>query len=130
VSFNVDGDADLDVLSASYDDDKIAWYENLSPVGIADYDPAVLPVKHLLYNNYPNPFNPTTNIEFSIPKSELVTLKVYNILGEEVATLVSANLPAGKHKYEWDASDMVSGVYFCRLRAENFMQTRKILLLR
>jgi len=70
-----------------------------------------------LRQNYPNPFNLTTNIEFSIPKSEFVTLKVYNILGEQVATLVSEKLAAGQYKYEWDARDLASGIYLYRLQA-------------
>jgi photosystem II stability/assembly factor-like uncharacterized protein len=91
-----------------------------------------------LEQNYPNPFNPTTNIEFSIPKSEFVTLKVYNVLGEEVATLVSERLAAGKYKYDWparssggDASRLASGVYLYRLKTDQgFSQTRKLVLLK
>ena len=88
--------------------------------------------------NYPNPFNPTTNIEFSIPKSEFVTLRIYNILGEEVATLVSERLAAGKHKYDWptrssggDVSRLASGVYLYPLQTDQgFSQTRKLILLK
>jgi endo-1,4-beta-xylanase len=89
-----------------------------------------LPVKFSLNENYPNPFNPTTNIEFSIPKSEFVTLKVYNILGEEVAALVSEKLAAGSYKYDWDASGLASGVYLYRIQAGKFVETKKMLLLR
>jgi hypothetical protein len=85
---------------------------------------------YFLKQNYPNPFNPTTNIEFSIPKSEFVTLKVYNILGEEVARLVSQRLTAGKYKYDWDASKMASGVYLYRIQAGNYVETKKMVLLR
>jgi hypothetical protein len=84
----------------------------------------------LLMQNYPNPFNPTTNIEFSIPKSEFVTLKVYNILGEEVATLVSKELSVRKYKYDWDASNLASGIYLYRIQAGNFVETKKMVLLR
>jgi flagellar hook assembly protein FlgD len=68
-----------------------------------------------LYQNYPNPFNANTNIEFRIPKNEVVTLKIFNILGEEVATLVSGQLTAGSYTYEWDGSGVASGVYLYRL---------------
>jgi hypothetical protein len=98
-----------------------------------------------LGQNYPNPFNPTTTIEFSIPKAEFVTLKIYNILGEEVTTLVSERLTAGQYKYQWDASGLPSGVYFYKLEAvhpstsspkesgqagQGFVQTKKMLLIR
>jgi hypothetical protein len=88
---------------------------------------------YVLQQNYPNPFNPTTTIGFSLPKSEFVTLKVYNILGEEVATLVSEKLAAGSYKYEWDASrpaGMASGVYLYRIQAENYIEVKKMILLR
>jgi hypothetical protein len=83
-----------------------------------------------LHQNYPNPLNPTTNIEFSIAKSELVTLKISNILGEEVATLVSEKLPAGKYKYDWNASGLASGVYLYRIQAGDYVAARKMVLLR
>ncbi len=68
-----------------------------------------------LYQNYPNPFNPTTTIEFEIPKASNVTLKIFNIIGEEVTTLVSDRLTAGSYTYEWDASSVASGIYMYRL---------------
>jgi hypothetical protein len=88
------------------------------------------PQNYFLHQNYPNPFNPTTNIEFSIPKSEFVTLKVYNILGEEVATLASERLTAGKYKYDWDASSLASGVYLYRIDTGEFQEVKKMVLLR
>jgi predicted GH43/DUF377 family glycosyl hydrolase len=89
-----------------------------------------LPNGYVLQQNYPNPFNPTTNIEFSIPKSTFVTLKVYNILGEEVATLVSERLVAGQYKYDWDASGLASGVYLYRLQAGEYVEAKKMIVLR
>jgi len=85
---------------------------------------------YVLYPAYPNPFNPTTNIEFSIPKFEFVTLKVYNILGEEVATLVSERLAAGSYKYDWNASDLAIGVYMYRLQAGEFVDVKKMILMK
>jgi len=90
----------------------------------------VLPLNYILKQNYPNPFNPTTNIEFSIPKSELVTLKVYNILGEEVVTLISEKLNAGKYRYDWDASRQASGVYVYRIQAGDYVKTKKMILIK
>ena len=83
-----------------------------------------------LYQNYPNPFNPTTTIEFDLPKTSGVSLKIYNILGEEVATLLSASLLSGFHSVEWDASHMASGVYLYRLEVGNYAETRKMVLMR
>jgi len=83
-----------------------------------------------LHQNYPNPFNPSTTIEFNIPKTGEVTLKVFNILGEEVATLISDRLSAGSYSYEWDASSLVSGVYLYRLQAGDYIETRKMILMK
>jgi len=83
-----------------------------------------------LYQNYPNPFNPTTTIEFSLPRTEFVTLKIFNILGEEVDVLVSKKLPPGKYKHEWDARELASGVYLYRIQAGDFVKSRKMVLLK
>jgi hypothetical protein len=72
----------------------------------------------------------TTNIEFSIPKSEFVILKVYNIVGEEVATLVSEELSAGSYRNDWDAGNLASGVYLYRIQAGDYVEVKKMVLLR
>jgi hypothetical protein len=89
-----------------------------------------IPLEYTLKQNYPNPFNPTTTIEFDLPYSEFVTLKIYNILGEEVSTLVSKKLAVGNYKYEWDSSSLASGVYLYRLEAGDFVESKKMILLR
>jgi len=89
-----------------------------------------IPKEYKLNQNYPNPFNPTTTIDFDLPKTNEVTIKIYNILGEEVATLVSEKLNAGEYKYDWDASQLASGVYMYRLQAGDYIETRKMILLR
>jgi len=83
-----------------------------------------------LYNNYPNPFNPTTRIDYQLPMNSLVTLKVYDILGREVATLVNERENAGTHTVKFDAVNLASGVYFCRLQAGTFTDMKKLLLLK
>jgi hypothetical protein len=88
------------------------------------------PTNYALGKNYPNPFNPSTTIEFSIPRSEFVILKIYNLLGQEVVTLVSEKLAAGKYKYDWNASDLESGVYFYRLATNHFIRSKKMILLK
>ncbi len=88
------------------------------------------PQRIQLFQNYPNPFNPSTTIEFSLPKSSEVILKIFNILGEEVAELVSDRLSAGSYSYDWNASNMTSGVYLYRLEAGNYIETKKMILMR
>jgi hypothetical protein len=85
---------------------------------------------YTLRQNYPNPFNPSTTISFAIPANSFVSLKVYDILGREVTTLVSEQLSAGNHSRQWNAMDMPSGVYFYRLQAGSFTETKKLILLK
>jgi hypothetical protein len=91
---------------------------------------ASLPTYYSLKQNYPNPFNPTTQIEYGVPKNGLVTLKVYNVLGQEVATLFSGQLTAGTHYATFDGSKLASGVYFYRLDAGQTSITKKLMLLK
>ena len=83
-----------------------------------------------LSQNYPNPFNPTTTIQYEIPNSGMVTLKVYDILGREVSTLVSQYENSGSYNVNFNAINLASGVYFYRLQAGNFIQTKKMVLLK
>ena len=92
--------------------------------------PQGIPNRFALEQNYPNPFNPTTNIGFQVSGFGFVSLKVYDILGREVATLVNEKKPAGKYSVIWNPSSMSSGVYFYRLEAGSFVETKKLLLLR
>ncbi len=84
----------------------------------------------VLNQNYPNPFNPTTVISYSIPNETRVTLRVYNILGKEVATLVNGEKPAGNYNIIFNGSNLASGVYFYQLTAGNFMATKKLMLIK
>jgi hypothetical protein len=88
------------------------------------------PETFVLNQNYPNPFNPSTIIEFNLPKSIEVTLKIFNILGQEVETLVSDRLSSGSYKYIWDASNYASGVYLYRLQAGDYVKTLKMVLMK
>jgi hypothetical protein len=83
-----------------------------------------------LFQNYPNPFNPETTIGFSIPKISEVTLKIYNILGEEIGTIVNKEKPAGSYKLVFDASQLSSGIYFYQLQTDDFIETKKMILMR
>ncbi len=84
----------------------------------------------LLMQNYPNPFNPSTTINYQIPALNFVTLKVYDVLGNEVVTLVNEEKPAGEYEVEFNASSLSSGIYFYRLQAGSFVETKKMVLLR
>jgi hypothetical protein len=92
--------------------------------------PPGFPASHALHQNFPNPFNPTTTIRFSIPTAGDVSLKIFNLLGERVATLVSGNKDAGTHTVQWDATGQPSGVYFYRLQAGDFSETRRLVLIK
>lgn len=86
------------------------------------------PATYSLSQNYPNPFNPTTKISFSIPKSEFVSLKVYDLLGREVSTLVNQQMATGKYSIDFNASKLSSGVYFYRLNAGSYTETKKMII--
>ncbi len=83
-----------------------------------------------LRQNYPNPFNPVTNLEFTIYKTGFVSLKIYDIAGKEVTTIVNADLKPGTYKYDFNASDLASGTYFYTLAAQNFSETKKMVVLK
>ncbi|MCH8300817.1 MAG: T9SS type A sorting domain-containing protein [Candidatus Marinimicrobia bacterium] len=83
-----------------------------------------------LKENYPNPFNPTTSIEYSLPQSGEVSLMIYNLLGQEVARLIDGEQIAGVHSVKWEAGSMASGIYFYRLRAGDFVRTKKMVPLK
>ena len=89
-----------------------------------------IPLTYALYQNYPNPFNPTTTIKYSIPNTERVTLKIYNILGQEVATLVDEEQKPGVYELKFDAGNLASGVYFYRLKAGGFTAVKKMMLVK
>ena len=89
-----------------------------------------VPGKYFLYQNYPNPFNPVTTIEFYLPKSDFVTLKVFDSLGKEVAEFINESKSSGYHKIQFDASDLSSGIYFYQIQCGNFIETKKFILLK
>jgi hypothetical protein len=89
-----------------------------------------LPGNFILSQNYPNPFNPTTIINYSIPKSGLVTIKIYDILGREVRTLVNEEKTAGNYSVQFTGNNLSSGIYFYRMQSGNFSQTKKLILLK
>lgn len=106
------------------------WSFTTEIVSTVDGKNGEMPTRFTLHQNYPNPFNPATTITFDLPEVSFVTLRIYNARGEEVATLVSGRLEAGQHRYDWQANDVASGVYFYRLQSDDFVSTRKMMLVR
>jgi hypothetical protein len=87
-----------------------------------------VPGEFVLSQNYPNPFNPSTNIEFSLPSAGSVSLRIFNLLGEKVETLIAGEYPAGRFSVTWDAAGQPSGIYFCRLESGGFSETRRMVI--
>ncbi|MFZ2323673.1 MAG: T9SS type A sorting domain-containing protein, partial [Ignavibacteriaceae bacterium] len=85
---------------------------------------------YALFNNYPNPFNPSTTIKYQLPQDGLVTLKIYDILGKEITTLINEEKPAGKYEVNFNASQLASGVYIYKIQAGDFVNSRKMVLLK
>ena len=109
----------------------IGAYENSlgNPVGVEE-NLSVHPTEYSLYQNYPNPFNPSTTIKYAVPKLSFVTIKIYDLLGSEVATLVNEEKPVGTYELNWNAANLPSGVYFYRLQAGSFVETKKMILIK
>jgi hypothetical protein len=104
----------------------IEWILNTSSVENTE----IYPNKIYMKQNYPNPFNPSTIIEFMLPKSDYVDLKVYNVLGEKVSTIVSKKLNPGNHTYTFDGKNLASGIYYYQLAASDYHEVKKMILLK
>ena len=98
--------------------------------GIENNNNSTLPGNFILFQNYPNPFNPTTIIRFEIPRQSIVTIKLYDLLGREIKTLVNEEKTAGSYSYIFDGSKLSSGIYFYRITAGKFAQTKKMILMK
>ena len=101
-----------------------------STTGISENAANLTPKMFSLSQNYPDPFNPTTTISFSLPSQSFVSLKVYDIIGREVATIISGEMSAGTYSRQWNATKMSSGIYFYRLQSGSYTQTKKLVLLK
>ncbi|MBN8569945.1 MAG: T9SS type A sorting domain-containing protein [Ignavibacteria bacterium] len=98
-------------------------------LGVA-FNSSLIPIEISLLQNYPNPFNPTTKINFDLKSSAFAMLRVYDITGREVRTLVNEKLSAGSYSYDFNASELPSGVYFYQLQTDGFIETKKMILLK
>jgi len=103
-------------------------YASSPTTGVNDTHGAHAVQSFQLDQNYPNPFNPSTTITFDLPRAGFTTLKVYDLLGNEVRTLLSGELAAGVHQSRFEGTGLSSGVYFYRLRSGSFTQTRRLIL--
>jgi hypothetical protein len=134
-TIDLDNDQDLDILGACYASNlpQLRWWENNSTVGVEEFNS--LPEHFKLLQNYPNPFNPTTKIEYKIPELSFVTIKIFDVLGNEVTTIYYGEHTAGTHYVKFEASNLNSGVYFYRIDATgtdgtNFVDAKKMVLLK
>jgi hypothetical protein len=100
--------------------------DSTTDVRIADGVPAAFALKQ----NYPNPFNPTTRIEYQVAKDQLVSLKVYNLLGQEVATLLNETKAPGTYAVDWNAEGLPSGIYLYKMQSGSFTSTRRMMLVK
>jgi len=103
---------------------------NFSPVSGINPVSGVIPTEYNLFQNYPNPFNPETKISFDIPKIQLVTIKIYDILGREVLLLFNSELNSGRYEIRYNASDLNSGIYYCYLYTKEYTSVKKMLLIK
>jgi hypothetical protein len=118
-------------VNAGYKNPSRRWDSTTVTIVLADIGNDLIeatPHSYKLDNNYPNPFNPSTKISWQSPVSSWQTLKVYDLLGKEIATLVDEYKPAGNYNVEFDASNLTSGIYFYKLQAGTFAETKKMIL--
>jgi hypothetical protein len=122
----------IDFIVHIFSDGRFLWSDSFTVdivTGIAENE-TNLPIEYALKQNYPNPFNPSTKIKYSIPQSSNVVLKVFDILGNEIETLVNEEKSVGIYEVQFDATGISSGVYFYTLTAGNFVENKKMVLLR
>jgi hypothetical protein len=121
-------------VDTSYDPSGDYWsfapdflVQVVTPVDVQEQP---LPLSHRLLQNFPNPFNPSTTISYQLEASDHVTLEVFDLVGQRVATLVDEVQTAGDHSVNWHATENASGIYLCRLSAGKFVATKKLVFLR
>jgi outer membrane protein assembly factor BamB len=127
---DLDGNGSFEILAGSDASRVILLSGGYGAGPTAVDEPSTVSHQFMLEQNYPNPFNPATTIRFRNHAPGFVSLKVYNVLGQEVATLVNENLHPGQYSVRFDAGSLAGGVYYYQLRATNVVQARKMLLIR
>ncbi|MEJ2494681.1 MAG: FG-GAP-like repeat-containing protein [Ignavibacteriaceae bacterium] len=127
---DIDEDGDTDILTAASTGNKVTLLENTTIVTNSTNELSSAQKNFYLFQNYPNPFNPTTIISYQIPELSFVSLKVYGVLGNELATLVNEEKSAGNYEVEFNGTDLPSGIYVYKILAGFFSQTKKMILLK
>ena len=111
-------------------DGSSVWRRNYTDIIGINNISSIVPEKFYLFQNYPNPFNPSTKISFQLSDVSFSSLKIFDITGKEVATLVNEKLAPGTYSVDWNAAQFPSGVYFYKLEAGNFVNSKKMLLIK
>ena len=127
---DVDEDGDTDILTTASTGNKVTWLENTTIITHLEDESYNIPDQFHLYQNYPNPFNPTTKISYQIPETGFVSIKVYDVLGNNIATLINGQKPKGKYEVEFDAIGLTSGIYYYQLKTDEFVETKKMILMK
>jgi hypothetical protein len=127
--YDIDNDGDKDMFISTDEDVTLFFESNLSVLGVEN-PPDILPVEYNLSQNYPNPFNPITTIKYSVPKTTHIALIVYDALGREIRKLVNEEKSAGNYTVQLNGPNLSSGVYFYVMKADNFIETKKLVLLK
>jgi hypothetical protein len=118
-------------VNAGYKNPSLRWDSSMVSISVTNVDDNKLnPTEFKLFDNYPNPFNPSTTLRYSIPQASFTTLKIYDELGREVVTLVNETKSAGIYEVEFNASNLSSGIYYYTLQAGSFSKTNKMILMK
>jgi hypothetical protein len=127
---SIDTNLSKEMVAGSRDGRLICFSGGPNTVIGVNSNSGKIPVNYALYQNYPNPFNPVTKINFDLPKSSHVKLRIFDVLGREVAVLVNENMKPGKYETEWNASQFASGVYFYEINTDDFRDVKKMILVK
>jgi hypothetical protein len=125
---DINGDTHPDIVVTTYSSNDVIWYNNLV-IDIVEFS-NVRPAVFKLNQNYPNPFNPRTIINYELPITNDIELTIYNLTGQKMTTLVHEKQNAGTHQVEWDASGFASGIYYYRIETGEFVDVKKMILIR
>ncbi len=127
---SVDGNYSFELLAGTKNGKIVCFSGGVDTVSTGIVNEELIPDNFVLFQNYPNPFNPSTNIQYAISSRQIVSLKVYDVLGNEVATLVNEEKPAGIYEVIFNASNFSSGIYFYQLRSGSFIDVKKMILMK
>ena len=106
------------------------YLDGFDPTTVSTPETFEAPLSYQLFDNYPNPFNPSTNISFSLPESDYIQLEVFDLTGRTISTLISGTMSAGTHNIKFDAANLANGIYLYRLTGSQFSQTNKMMLVK